>query len=73
MAEETVTPSEEALDEGQPGLEEVADVTEEPTTTVWSPEPTGADEVLNQSVEDWIAEVAFESTADVPIPDRLVD
>ena len=53
MAEETVTPSEEALDEGQPGFEEVADVTEEPTTTVWSPEPTGADEILNQSVEDW--------------------
>ena len=73
MAEETVTPSEEALDEGLPGLEEVADVAEEPTTTVWSPEPTGADEVLNQSVEDWIAEVSFESTADVPIPDRLVD
>ena len=73
MAEETVTPSDEALEEGLQELEEAADATEETLTTVWSPEPTGADEVLNTSVEDWIAEVSFESTADVPIPDRLVD
>ena len=46
---------------------------EDETVTVWSPEPTGADEVLTASVEEWIASVDFESTADVPIPDRLVD
>jgi len=48
-------------------------VPEGETVTVWSPEPTGADEVLSASVEEWIASVDFESTADVPIPDRLVD
>ena len=46
---------------------------EEATVTVWSPEPTGADDVVTASVEEWIASVDFESTADVPIPDRLVD
>ena len=46
---------------------------EEETVTVWAPEPSGADDVLNQSVDDWIASVEFESTADVPIPERLVD
>ena len=40
---------------------------------MWAPEPTGADEILSTSVEEWIADVEFESTADVPIPDRLVD
>ena len=45
----------------------------EETVTVWSPEPTGADDVVTASVEEWIASVDFESTADVPIPDRLVD
>ena len=73
MAEEIEHPADEAPEEEAHTGEEVADVTNEPTTTVWSPEPTGADEVLNQSVDDWIADVEFESTADVPIPERLVD
>ena len=73
MAEEIEHPADEAPEEEAHTGEEVAEVTNEPTTTVWSPEPTGADEVLNQSVDDWIADVEFESTADVPIPERLVD
>ena len=73
VAEEIEHPADEAPEEEAHTGEEVADVTNEPTTTVWSPEPTGADEVLNQSVDDWIADVEFESTADVPIPERLVD
>ena len=62
-------------DSEAPPLEnqEESDVGQEETTTIWSPEPTGADDVLNTSIEEWIADVEFESTADVPIPERLVD
>ena len=45
----------------------------EDEVTVWAPEPTGNDEILNQSVEEWIESVEFESTEDVPIPETLVD
>ena len=68
--------SDEAPDSEEPpvgsesSLQEDADATE---VTVWAPEPTGADDVLTASIEEWIAGVEFESTADVPIPDRLVD
>ena len=41
--------------------------------TVWAPEPSGADDVLSSSIDEWINAVEFESTEDVPIPDRLVD
>ena len=71
MAEEPVDVQEEP-DEVLPADETVEALpTEE--VTVWAPEPTGADEILSTSVEEWIADVEFESTADVPIPDRLVD
>ena len=33
----------------------------EDEVTVWAPEPTGNDEILNQSVEEWIESVEFES------------
>jgi predicted ATP-dependent protease len=42
--------------------------------TVWAPEPSaGGDDIIAESVEQWIQTVNFESTEDVPIPDRLVD
>ena len=42
--------------------------------TVWAPEPTSdSDAILSASIDQWIAEVNFETTEDVPIPDRLVD
>jgi Lon-like ATP-dependent protease len=41
---------------------------------VWAPEPSaGGDDIIAESVEQWIQTVNFESTEDVPIPDRLVD
>ena len=46
---------------------------DETEVTVWAPEPHGSDEVLQSSVEEWISDVDFESTKDVPIPKRLVD
>jgi Lon-like ATP-dependent protease len=73
VSDEIETPAEEGLDEAPQGLDEVASETEEVTTTVWSPEPSGADEILELSIAEWIDGVEFESTADVPIPDRLVD
>ena len=41
--------------------------------TIWSPEPTGSDEIVTEGVENWINSVEFVSTEDVPIPDTLVD
>ena len=46
---------------------------DETEVTVWAPEPKGSDELLKSSIEEWIKDVDFESTADVPIPKRLVD
>ena len=45
----------------------------EDEVTVWAPEPTGTDEILNLGVDKWIESVEFESTEDVPIPETLVD
>ncbi len=50
-----------------------AEVTGEEEVTVWAPEPKGTDDVLKQSVEEWINSVNFETTEDVPIPENLVD
>ena len=46
---------------------------DETEVTIWAPEPKGSDEVLQSSIEEWIMDVEFESTEDVPIPKRLVD
>ena len=46
---------------------------DETEVTIWAPEPLGSDEILQSSVEEWINDVDFESTKDVPIPKRLVD
>jgi Lon-like ATP-dependent protease len=76
VADEDVTvsdaPDEELIDEVS---QENADASNDDTpVTIWSPDnQSGGDEVLTQSVEEWIEEVKFESTADVPIPERLVD
>ena len=45
----------------------------EEEVTIWAPEPTGNDDVLAESVKDWISSVNFETTEDVPIPENLVD
>lgn len=51
---------------------EVPEAAEE-EVTIWAPEPKGTDEVLTQSVKEWIDSVNFETTVDVPIPENLVD
>ena len=54
----------------------IEDVTEDDpeTVTIWAPEPSnGTDEAVTLSVDKWIESVSFETTEDVPIPDRLVD
>ena len=54
-------------------VDEAEATTEEEEVTIWAPEPKGTDEVLQQSVEEWISSVNFETTEDVPIPENLVD
>ncbi len=51
---------------------EAVDV-DETEVTIWAPEPKGTDEVLQSSIEEWIGSVDFNSTDEVPIPERLVD
>ena len=46
---------------------------DETEVTIWAPEPKGTDEVLQSSIEEWIGSVDFNSTDEVPIPERLVD
>ena len=55
------------------GEETAIQETSEEEVTVWAPEPTGSDEILDIGVEKWIDSVEFESTEDVPIPETLVD
>ncbi len=54
-------------------VDEAEATTEEEEVTIWAPEPKGTDEVLQQSVEEWISSVNFDTTEDVPIPENLVD
>jgi len=42
--------------------------------TIWAPEPDQAkDEICDLQVSNWLEDVEFTSTADVPVPKRLVD
>ena len=42
--------------------------------TVWAPEPgPDSDDIVAESIDEWIKTVDFTSTDDVPIPNRLVD
>ena len=55
-------------------IEEVISEDDSEMITVWAPEPSNdSDELLSSSIDNWIEEVKFETTEDVPIPDRLVD
>ena len=55
-------------------MEEVISEDDSEMVTVWAPEPSNdSDELLSSSIDNWIEEVKFETTEDVPIPDRLVD
>ena len=61
------------MSEGETPEDVIADDDVE-MVTVWAPEPTkDGDELLSSSIDQWIEDVKFESTEDVPIPDRLVD
>lgn len=55
-----------------PLVEDVFDAVEE--VTVWAPEPgPDSDDIVGESIDEWIQTVDFTSTDDVPIPNRLVD
>lgn len=76
MTEETddVVAPVEAAEEPTVAVENPALEVDETEVTVWAPEPsTDADDVMSLSVDEWIQSVNFDSTEDVPIPDRLVD
>ena len=62
-----------SIDELETPLEgDVFDEVEE--VTVWAPEPgPDSDDIVAESIDEWIKTVDFTSTDDVPIPNRLVD
>ena len=63
-----------AAEDGADSIENSAPLADDTPVTVWAPEPSaGGDDIIAESVEQWIQTVNFESTEDVPIPDRLVD
>ncbi len=63
-----------AAEDGADSIENSAPLADDTQVTVWAPEPSaGGDDIIAESVEQWIQTVNFESTEDVPIPDRLVD
>jgi Lon-like ATP-dependent protease len=63
-----------AAEDGADSIENSAPLADNTEVTVWAPEPSaGGDDIIAESVEQWIQTVNFESTEDVPIPDRLVD
>ena len=47
--------------------------TEEEMATVWHVDASATDEVIDSPVDEWIESVGFETTEEVPIPERLVD
>lgn len=76
MTEETddVVAPVETAEEPTVAVENPTLEVDETKVTVWAPEPsTDADDVMSLSVDEWIQSVNFDSTEDVPIPDRLVD
>ena len=55
-------------------MEDVINEDDSEMVTVWAPEPSNdSDELLSSSIDQWINDVKFETTEDVPIPERLVD
>ena len=61
------------MPEGEPS-DDVIEEDDSEMVTVWAPEPSNqGDGILSTSIEQWINEVKFETTEDVPIPERLVD
>jgi Lon-like ATP-dependent protease len=60
-----------------PKVEEDLDIdtedAEEEVITFWASEPNASDEILKTPIDEWIDDVEFESTEDVPVPERLVD
>ena len=55
--------------------DEVADTSEEEevVTTIWAPEDTETVELSDTPVDEWVHSIDFDSTENVPVPERLVD
>ena len=65
VEESAVSDELEVVDEGS--------VEEEPVVTIWSPESGNNIELNDTPVDEWVRSIDFETTEDVPIPERLVD
>ena len=54
-------------------LEVESEDSEEEVITIWAAEKNASDDVLTIPIDEWIDDIEFESTEDVPVPERLVD
>ena len=66
--EDAVTELSSEADENPP-----EDTEEEMIITVWHTDTSATDEIIDSPVDEWIESVGFETTEEVPIPERLVD
>lgn len=64
---------EEVISKVDEDLEVESEDSEEEVITIWAAEKNASDDVLTTPIDEWIDDIEFESTEDVPVPERLVD
>ena len=64
---------EEVISKVDEDLEVESEDSEEEVITFWAAEKNASDDVLKIPIDEWIDDIEFESTEDVPVPERLVD
>lgn len=64
---------EEVISKVDEDLEVESEDSEEEVITIWAAEKNASDDVLTIPIDEWIDDIEFESTEDVPVPERLVD
>ena len=64
---------EEVMSKVDEDLEVESEDSEEEVITIWAAEKNASDDVLTIPIDEWIDDIEFESTEDVPVPERLVD
>ena len=64
---------EDAIPKVDEDLEVESEDSDEEVITIWAAEKNASDDVLKIPIDEWIDDIEFESTEDVPVPERLVD
>ena len=65
--------TEENIAEASGETESESSDIEEEMVTIWSPEAADNIEINSTPIDEWVRSLDFNTTEDVPIPERLVD